>query len=234
MNDHPDYTTWAQIKGVDVTVNINIESAALTLPVSITAATATVNVDITAQTVGNLNINLAASAITLNVNLKSQTANIDINLAASAITMNVDISAQTIGNLTIDIKAQSVGVYLQPEWAAKAGDSKQLVGSHNITAAGSYVLIDYTAPGDKKFYITHMAVSSHAFSEAFTGLALAGRLYNYTDSKTEAYISGNFGAWGVFSTPLVIEASHRIQLTVYNVHSSSAAIFEATLGGYLA
>lgn len=113
--DYPDWQRAFRLVGTEITLGVSIDATTVTLNVAVLSSV-TLNVDITAQTVGNLNVNVAASAITLNVNVTNATLNVDItaqsvgnlnvNLAASAITLNVNIAASAV-TLNVNLSSQS-------------------------------------------------------------------------------------------------------------------------------
>ena len=182
----------------------------------------TLNVDITAQTIDKLNINLAASAITLDINIKTSaiTLNVDItaqtvgNLAvniAQAITLNVDITAQTVGNINIDIDAQSVGIYLQPEWAAKTEVNK-------IIQRANEGYTDYSVPAGKTLYIGSLSFSHVATSGEYAELNQMGFIdfRDQTIPLVLAALGGNGGGAVTFATPLVVPGGHTARLYFAN------------------
>lgn len=125
-----DIKTCTATLNIDITaatakVAITINAADITgnIPIDIKVATAKVAISITAGDVtGNIPINIAAKTMgNIGIDIKAQTvAQLNVNIAASAITMNVSV----IGTATISITAQTVGIYLESEWEALAGNGK--------------------------------------------------------------------------------------------------------------
>jgi hypothetical protein len=93
-----------------------------------------VNVNIAAQAVGNLNVNIAASAVTLNVAIQSSAVTLNVAIQSSAVTLNVAI--QSAVQLNINIAAQAVDVnVLAP--SGKMVSMGQTVSAGTVSAATS-------------------------------------------------------------------------------------------------
>ena len=211
MSDYPDYTTLTQIVGTEVTIPISIESVAVTL-----------DVDIVAQTVGDLDINLAASDITLNVDIAAQSIGniavniaasditLDINIESSAVTLNVDITAQTIGNITIDIETQSVAVYNPPDWQGKLGNSVDLSGIVTSKAAGSQWLVATRNVTAGKTWVIYAFA---AMLDAIGG-NVSGFIWNDTDETVLACGGGANGFSVVLPKPARVAAGKNIDLYI--------------------
>ena len=227
MGDYPDDTTLTQIIGVDVVI-----------PISIDAATVSLDVDIVAQTVGNLAVNLAASAITVNVDVVAQTVGniavnlaasaitLDINIKTSAITLNVDITATTIGNLTIDIEAQSVGVYMQPEWASLQGIDKNLFGTKASLASGTnWGVISYTVPAGKTLY-----VCAFGFACLNVVCSMFGFIWNNTTTTSLAIIGGTQGNGMVFNKVISVPQNNAVHLILNQLSGGVADVSGFMLG----
>jgi hypothetical protein len=142
-----DNAGWTFLDTIVLTLNVERRvgiTESIQLDINIAASAVTLNVDITAQSVGNLNVNIAASAVTLDINIASSAVTLNIKTAAgehvdtdivSSITLNVDVTAQSVGNIGIDIAAQSVG-NINVDIAAQSVDI-------NIkTSGGANIVID--------------------------------------------------------------------------------------------
>lgn len=241
MSDYPDYTTLLQLIGTDIMVPIDIQGAYIMMPIDIQAQYVTlemdivaqtvgnISIDIAAQTIGNINIDIAASAITLDVNLKSQTANINIdiaaqtagnlavNITASAVTLNMNLEASAI-TLNIDMHTQSVGIYLQPEWAAKEGIDKDITG---IYGGGGYI-IDYTVPAGKELRIFDFGYADD-IDEPISVILQCG-------VTALAACGGSLGASFSLTKPKIFEAGERARLNL-NIGGWSGEV-RGFLGGY--
>lgn len=241
MSDYPDYTTLLQLIGTDIMVPIDIQGAYIMMPIDIQAQYVTlemdivaqtvgnISIDIAAQTIGNINIDIAASAITLDVNLKSQTANINIdiaaqtagnlavNITASDVTLNMNLEASAI-TLNIDMHTQSVGIYLQPEWAAKEGIDKDITG---IYGGGGYI-IDYTVPAGKELRIFDFGYADD-IDEPISVILQCG-------VTALAACGGSLGASFSLTKPKIFEAGERARLNL-NIGGWSGEV-RGFLGGY--
>ena len=211
--------------------NISIDIAAQTIGninIDIAASAITLDVNLKSQT-ANINIDIAASAITLDVNLKSQTANINIdiaaqtagnlavNITASAVTLNMNLEASAI-TLNIDMHTQSVGIYLQPEWAAKEGIDKDITG---IYGGGGYI-IDYTVPAGKELRIFDFGYADD-IDEPISVILQCG-------VTALAACGGSLGASFSLTKPKIFEAGERARLNL-NIGGWSGEV-RGFLGGY--
>lgn len=84
----------------------------------------------------------------------------------NAANINANIVAQTIENLLMTFNAQSVGVYLQPEWATKEGKDKTFLFSGVNKAVDDSVSDSYSVPAGKTLYITSIQASTYASASA--------------------------------------------------------------------
>jgi hypothetical protein len=200
-------------------VPFDIQGATIMMPMDIQGQTVDLKVNIVAQTIGNIGIDIKAQTI----------GNISVNIAASAVTMNVNIAASAV-TINMDIKAQSVGVYLQPEWAAKEGTDKDLFGlKTGASAGGEYTLIQYTVPTGKTLCITHL-------SGNVTGVGWGMILdMGYVDGGTlqaSAVIGGSQGCAIAFPKPQVFTEGMNFVVTGRGMAASGTANLRAAVGGY--
>ena len=212
MGDYPDYTSLMQIIGSDIMVPIDVQAAYIMMPIDIQAQYVTLDIDIVAQSVGNIAIDIAAQ---------------------SAGAISVDITAQTIAQLDINIDAQNVGVYLQPEWAAKTGIDKNFLLTASNKTYGQYTEGAYTVTSGKTLYICGASFAIQASAAANADLPQIGyvNLMNYTDTIYLAYIGGNGGGSVTFPKPVSVAGgkSFRYYLQVFANHACEA---ELSIWGY--
>ena len=188
---------------------MSIDLPDYTLPISLQA----IDVDVLPI---DINIENASAGVTFNVNIASQSLDwVDVNIRAA------------VATVSINIKAQQVGVYLQPEWAAKEGEDVNLSAASTISGGGQEDLIDYTVPSGKNLMINDVSV--FRFDES--GPAHA-ELRDLTAGVSLAFLGGELGCVMVFSKPKRIPSGHRIVVRVTN-QSASGALYAASLGGYL-
>ena len=174
------------------------------MPVDIQAQYVTLNIDIVAQTVGNIGIDIKAQTV----------GNINVNLAASDVTINVAVT----GTANIQITAQTVGIYLQPEWAAKTGVDKDFDALSTDKPWLGSASGTYTVPAGKTLYITDCSFFIRPVNEydASRPLYFIGYLYNDTTGATFARISGIGGAVKVFSKPGTIPENEVFAYAIYS------------------
>jgi hypothetical protein len=145
----------------------------------------------------------------------------------------INITAQDLANLVINIAAQSVGIYLQPEWAAKEGKDKNFLAYSAGVVPGDGPSIVYTVPAGKTLYITQIAWFSCAADGADRELnqMCSSLLYNATTDTFYQSIGGNGGGSCIYNKPYVIPAGQQIQIYCTNEsnHTTNAYI---TAQGY--
>jgi len=151
---------------------------------------------------------------------------------AKLLLVSADIAKLAGQNLIIDelegrvaINAQNIGVYLQPEWAAKTGEDKvfNVIASDRAWGYGGETT--YVVPTGKTLYITEVASISAAASigdnEKHQFMEL--RLGEAGGAEPYSYLGGNGGCSQSFPKPLVYEAGETFTLGVKNNvgHNSS-------------
>lgn len=201
------------------------------IPINITAQDlAELNVDIVAQTLGNLAVNIAAQTLaTLGVNIKAQDlASLAVDITTQTLAaLKINITAQDLSELVINIAAQTVGVYLQPEWAAKTGVDKDLYGQNLNAASGTtFTLVDYTVTNGKKLYISHFG--------ACVGAAEKSLLAWICSPNTITFLAITGGMVGVFASlnkPIVIAQNVHVYLRVTH-NAGLATDIRGHIGGY--
>lgn len=160
------------------------------------------------------------------INIASQAADIDVRLAASTITMDVNVTNATIaitgsvsitGVAQIDIESQSVGVYLQPEWASKTGLDKVFYFTADCSP-DFYNYHRYTVPAGKTLYVVHFTTSSYALNtvDRDKPQTLVARVQNRTDSLVFASVGADSGISVTFSQPLVIPEGKEVEFAIFN------------------
>lgn len=176
-------------------------------------------VNIAAQTLANLSVDIAAQTLaTLGVNIKAQDlASLAIDIASQTLsTMAINITAQDLAELVIKIAAQSVGVYLQPGWAAKQGIDKNFNASKDPANFGEGALISYTPAVGKTLYIEGFSVANQFLdavdstdpAHAIAVMAIGG--------TTISAVGGNGGFGIIFSAPKVVAGGTAITVLAVN------------------
>lgn len=212
MADYPDYFELIQVVGADIMVPIDVQGAYIMMPVDIQAQYLTLEIDIVAQTVGNISIDLAAQTIG--------------DLA-------VNISAQDLAQLTIDIDAQSVGVYLQPSWAALEGEDKNFTAYNLNLVKRDGAMGQYVVPDGKALHITHVTGWSAAAVDAdLDKNQIMGVLVRDDTAGTDLFAAGgNGGCVANLSKPIVIPENHTAKYWAYN-HANHNCASRISVAGY--
>jgi len=128
--------------------------------------------------------------------------------------------------VSISITAQSVGLWIQPQWAAKGGYDKTLHGYDNIVAGGASVLIDYVVPSGKTLYITDVS-----FARISDQGPVYLWIYDYTHSVTVFTVAAMQGGAIILNTPKVFPGGTEIWVYIQNPGTTDSD-FEVTVGGF--
>jgi len=168
--------------------------------------------DIIAQTIGNLAVNIAAQTLTA---------------------LGINIKAQDLAQLIISIAAQTIGVYLQPEWAAKTGIDKDFHADADNVASGSGISLNYTVPAGKTLYITHVTGVCRAYDLANGDLNQIGYidLREATVPRKLISLGGNGGAGISLAKPIVFTQNQQLFCFMINVSNHSCTL-RVDCGGY--
>ena len=143
-----------------------------------------------------------------------------------------DEIAEGVKELSINVTAQDVGVYLQPEWAAKEGTDKNFyMGGDNIATATGISLV-YTVPVAKTLYITQGSFSIVANLAADRDTNQIGVFYivNATIPLFLMRMGGNGGGQFILPKPLVVVGGHTINIDVINYANHSVNLALTCLG----
>jgi hypothetical protein len=207
------------------------------------------------QDVSPSEINIIASEVTLAIAIESSTIMMPIDLQSSYIMMPIDIQAQymnlaidivaqsigtvainiagQIENVTISLAAQSVGIFLQPEWAASQQTDKNLVVVAQAIGNGGRNYISYTVPSGKTLMITHVGGYMYAadVANADKNHIMAVSIYDYTTDTRLFWAGGNGGVFANPTKAIRIPTGHTIYVEAWNFASFSAKP-GAAAGGY--
>jgi len=100
-------------------------------------------------------------------------------------TKAIDIVVQTLELLKMQIDAQTVGVKIEAEWNIYKGFQKTIRGGVSGLASGSSsIIIDYTVPAGKEYYIVAQIFIAHP--DAIGGSVQPG-LYLVSIAGTSVY-----------------------------------------------
>jgi len=186
-------------------IDINIAASAVKLAITINAGDITGNlpIDITAQTVGNIGIDIKAQTV----------SQLNVNIAASAATITVSVT----GIANFSIVAQEVGVYLQPEWAAKEGNDKNFYLTAVNMGWHEGVYASYVVPSGKTLYLCGLSFRIAAADAANYDHHLYGyaSLIDWTADINLATIGGLGGGGIPCPKPVTIPEGHEFKLELY-------------------
>jgi len=244
------------IQGAYIMLPVDIQAQWATLEISIVAQTVEfLTVDIAAQTIDKLDINLAATDITLGINITSitggvtfnigtVTGTVKVNMTASAIVLDINIKNITAG-VTFNIgniegpfnifigTIQTVGIYLQPEWAAKTGIDKNFYAGINEVGFDYEEWGTYTVTAYKTLYIQGMSFAVYAFNSADADKPQHGVAYliRYIADEILATIGGDGGGSITFPKPIAIPSNVRVEYGIFceTAHDSNLRM---TVWGY--
>lgn len=183
-------------------------------------------VNITAQDLAEIEISIVAATIMAPVDIQGSYIMMPVDIQAQYVTLDINIKAKEV-TLTIDIEAQHVGIYLQPEWAAKEGVHKNLYGTASGDAATWVEVISYTVTEGKTLYINDWGGYSPV--AAGTQGACGGYLHNITDDIYLCITGGANGFQGSFTVPKKITSEKNIKLFIFNGRNITQFV-----AGYLA
>lgn len=148
---------------------------------------------------------------------------------------DVDVVAQSVALLAaqIDILSQSVGIYLQPEWAALTGIDKTFGATALNKAPMLAASFTYNVPGDKTLYICGVSMDIYGYTEADRDNNQIGciQLNNATHAVHLTHQSLNGGGGIIFPKPLVIPGGERLGGNFINRTNHSCNI-NGTVWGY--
>ncbi len=132
-----------------------------------------------------------------------------------------------------DWSGPKVGVYLQPEWAAKEGTDKTFTADGSNITRGLYVLEDYLVPADKTLYIVSLSFAGFGFAagDSDNNQFCEGSLMNLTDNEIYVSLAGNGGASIVLSKPAVFKAGKTMRIFEYN-RANHACYLTVSAQGY--
>lgn len=133
----------------------------------------------------------------------------------------------------IAFNAQNVGVYLEPEWAAKEGLDKNW---HRVISAQAYGIgegITYVIPAGKTLYISGFACRATAddIANANEHQTFSVEINNYTDTVNLISFGGDGGGGLSLNKPFAVEGGKTVKFQAWNwaAHTSS---FRLTVWGY--
>ena len=139
---------------------------------------------------------------------------VPMDLQGQTLTLDMNIKAAD-AKVGIHIEAQSVGVYLQPEWAVLQGEAKTFVAS-GAAASGANQYVQYTVPAGKTLYITLVTFSSRGSLAADRDKPQMVRADIIDDAYTVFYEGGNGGGGLALTTPLKCDAESDMYFRVTN------------------
>lgn len=223
-----------------VTFDTQIVACEVTMPMKLSASDIMMPVDI------------EASYIALPVDIQGQYLDLAVSIVAQTIEkLRIDIVAQTLGELAIkagdiagnvDItiaSCQKVGLFLQPEWAAKERNDKNFWNSSGLVhETETQVWLANIAPGTQ-LNINDLTVGVRHYS-AVDHLLIYGQLYHCKTDDSGVVRLASCGGNGGFAVAFVkakrvYDASNARKLMIWlrNPHpTSDYSAVEVSVGGY--
>ncbi len=137
--------------------------------------------------------------------------------------LNINIAAQT-ANININVSAQTVGVYLQPEYAAKTGVDKNFLGIATNQAYGGGGNVNYTVTAGKTLYISSLGFRIGANNAADADKNQIGYALLNIGGSTVCSFGGNGGGGQTLSKPYVATSGQAVILNVTNLANHTCDI----------
>jgi hypothetical protein len=169
----------------------------------------------------------------------------NVSNTGTAITSNVDgcvFSATSQGGLavtinaqaqdvTVNISAQNVGVYLEPQWAAKQGTDVNATACIQITTTGvnEQQVFSYTVPSGKTLLIHGLG----GYGDNGPANPFGLYIYDFTAGVRLATIGGAGGCSISFAKPLSAAAGHQVAVYVRANVGATPFVVCATFWGEL-
>jgi hypothetical protein len=157
-----------------------------------------------------------------------------VDISATSIEkIAIDIVAQTISNLAISVAAQSVGVYIQPEWAAKTGVDKVFNALQADMATGTYTFATYQVTAGKTLYMNYIAgwCVANLAADRDKNQIMAISIYDETAGQYLFACGGLGGATANLTKPIVIPAGHTVWFMTWNFANHNCDL-RVSAGGY--
>lgn len=134
-------------------------------------------------------------------------------------------------NVPIRYAAQEIGIYLQPEWAAKEGEGKYFCASCSNYIRLQFLKIEYTVPTGKEFFITNYSgwAKANKVEDADKNQFCVG----YMDVAYEEFgaIGGNGGVSLTFPTPIRATAGQLVRVWLCGTSNHNTDMY-VSLAGY--
>ena len=168
------------------------------------------DVDIIAQSIGNVAVDIVAQTLT---------------------TLGINITAQDLAELIIKINAQAVGIYLQPEWAAKTGIDKNFACENDNAAWAEVAYVSYSVPAGKTLFLSGLSFQTQVLTNTDYDHFLYVQIAVTVAGTTIVTFAGLGGGSLTFPKPIVADATEEVILLVVNRANLSCKI-SATMWGY--
>ena len=173
-------------------------------------------------------IDIQSSYIMMPVDIQAQYVTLKIDIVASAVTLNVAVT----GTADIQITAQTVGVYLQPEWAARENLDKSIRAYDTNKPFEGSASTSYVVPAGKTLYIVSVSFIQHVNAAVDYDHHLWGEVHliDMTTGATLYKVAGHGGGNLILPTPAIIPGEHEFQLYIINSSNVNCYLDGVTLG----
>lgn len=133
----------------------------------------------------------------------------------------------------VDVVAQSIGIFLQPEWAVKEGEDRTIIASAANKAPGANVALTYTVPVGKTLYTMQVSAFARAVNVADADNQHAGllTLYPFLGSSASLWPGFNTGFAISLVVPIRSNAGQILYATVTNISNHNCDL-GLSIAGY--
>lgn len=190
----------------EVAINIAAIAEAVTFNTEITACTVTMPIKVSSSEI-MLPIDLQGSFIMMPIDIQGQIG--ELNIKCGDVTGNVNITIAS---------AQKVGLFLQPEWAAKEQTDKNFRGTTSDLQYGLYTLASYPVTKGKTLIVNHIGgkSSGHNLADRDKPQMMSVSIYDETAEEYLFDAGGNGGIFASLPKPIRIPSEHYIWIMGWN------------------
>lgn len=151
-----------------------------------------------------------------------------IVLSRADIQMPIDVQHQTV-NVKTNFKEQEVGVYSQPEWAAKEGWDKTFIIEGTL-AFGEYAELNYVVGMGKKLFINAITFRIYATAAEDYDHMIYGAARIRAAGSEVLHLGGLGGGGLALPRPIIIPVNGGLQARIFSYTNFSCEGSLAVLG----
>lgn len=202
--------TTPKVKVFDqVEINIAAIAEAITFNTQITACEVTMPISVSGSAI-QLPIDVQGSFIMLPIDIQGQIGELNIKCGDVAGNVNICIAS-----------TQKVGVFLQPEWAAKQQTDKNLIGVGSNKGFGEAAIVQYIVAAAEGFYVCGASAQINAQSSGdYDHFVYCKLEVEDTTAGTSLGVTGGIGGAVIpFGKPMRVPAGNLVTGRCYNFSS---------------